>query len=67
MDPDTIIFLPGFLVDVVEELNGETIIIKAHSQSTYARCPSCSVESGQTHGWYLRTPQKLFKKVGYQS
>ena len=59
MEPDKIIILPGFLIDFIEKLDDETIVIQAHSQSTKARCPSCSVESVHTHGSYLRKPQTL--------
>lgn len=59
MDPDTIIFLPGFLIDTIEKQADEAIIIKSHSQSTKARCPSCSIESERTHGCYSRKPQTL--------
>lgn len=59
MDPDTIIFLPGFLIDTIEKLADETIIIKSHSQSNIAQCPYCSVESERTQGWYSRKPQTL--------
>ena len=39
METDEIILIPGFLIDEVEKLDADTLIIKAHSQTTKARCP----------------------------
>lgn len=50
--------LPGFVVDEVR-IDGEIIMLDAHSCSTQAKCPGCKVSSTRVHSWYLRCPQDL--------
>jgi transposase len=50
--------LPGFEIDQVDQYE-DTVVIQAHSATTWAICPYCGQSSGSVHSYYSRSPRDL--------
>jgi len=52
------IHLPGCTIDEVQVAENQ-LMIKAHTHSREAKCPTCDTSSARVHSYYQRTPRDL--------